>query len=62
MTEKQRQERIKRMERMGLLDPDCSGCREFYKHPTVSPFAPNHNASEGCESGKRPHCTCDACF
>jgi hypothetical protein len=25
-------------------------------------IAPNHNAGERCESGKRPHCTCDTCF
>lgn len=23
---------------------------------------PSHDPSERCESGKRPHCTCDACF
>jgi hypothetical protein len=23
---------------------------------------PSHDASSACESGKRPHCTCDACF
>lgn len=23
---------------------------------------PNHKASDRCESGKRPHCTCDICF
>ena len=23
---------------------------------------PSHDASRHCESGKRPHCTCDACF
>lgn len=23
---------------------------------------PSHTAREGCESGKRPHCTCDVCF
>lgn len=25
-------------------------------------FFPPHDASPRCESGKRPHCTCDACF
>lgn len=23
---------------------------------------PPHDASSGCESGKRPHCTCDNCW
>lgn len=23
---------------------------------------PSHTASENCESGKRPHCTCDTCY
>lgn len=26
------------------------------------PMMPRHTASERCESGKRPHCTCDTCF
>jgi hypothetical protein len=25
-------------------------------------WAPSHNASPRCMSGKRPHCTCDTCF
>lgn len=25
-------------------------------------FAPSHAASPRCQSGKRPHCTCDTCF
>jgi len=25
-------------------------------------FGPRHEASRRCESGKRPHCTCDTCF
>jgi hypothetical protein len=23
---------------------------------------PSHDASDRCESGKRPHCTCDTCW
>lgn len=23
---------------------------------------PPHTASQSCESGKRPHCTCDVCY
>jgi len=26
------------------------------------PFTPYHDPSPYCESGKRPHCTCDICF
>lgn len=25
-------------------------------------FGPNHDPSAGCQSGRRPHCTCDGCF
>jgi hypothetical protein len=25
-------------------------------------FHPPHDASDRCESGKRPHCSCDTCF
>jgi hypothetical protein len=25
-------------------------------------MAPRHDASPRCESGRRPHCTCDTCF
>ncbi len=45
------------------LDPDCKSCKEFYN--AANPLlvhAPRHKASSRCESGKRPHCTCDTCF
>lgn len=25
-------------------------------------YHPHHDASERCESGKHPHCTCDTCW
>lgn len=25
-------------------------------------FHPPHDASERCESGRNPHCSCDVCF
>jgi hypothetical protein len=25
-------------------------------------YHPRHNASERCQSGKRPHCSCDTCY
>lgn len=57
-----RVERLARLEAMGLIDPTCAGCREWYEHPNADPFAPHHKASNLCESGKRPHCTCEVCF
>lgn len=57
-----REEKIARLEASGELDPECLGCKEFYAHPDVSPFAPRHKAKTGCESGGEPHCTCDSCF
>lgn len=57
-----REATIARMEAEGRLDPDCDGCRKFYDHPRLDPFAPRHKASSRCQSGGRPHCTCDICF
>jgi len=61
-----RMEQIKEWEARGRIDPACAFCqREFYARTTTMPsdvFAPSHKASEGCESGKRSHCTCDTCF
>jgi hypothetical protein len=59
------EEKIARLEREGYLDPGCPTCVEYF-YPALekgkTPFAPNHKASEQCKSGKRNHCTCDACF
>lgn len=63
------EEYIKRLENVGFLDPDCDTCKKVY-YPIIrtnyilgkSLRFPGHVASKGCESGKRPHCTCDACF
>ena len=38
----------------------CSTC-EHIKNDNGG-FGPSHDASHGCESGKRDHCTCDFCF
>lgn len=57
-----KQQRLDNLERLGSLVPGCPACQEFYDHPEGDPFAPLHRASDACESGKRPHCTCDACF
>ena len=38
----------------------CAFCqRELDKKTT---FFPTHDASPRCRSGRKPHCTCDACF
>ena len=66
----QREEHIKRLEADERLDPDCRICQDvFYPYyrerwmpGSVGPFAPPHLASLRCESGQRPHCTCDTCF
>ena len=39
---------------------DCATCAHAMKHPNE--MTPYHDASPRCESGKRPHCTCSACF
>jgi hypothetical protein len=61
-----RDEQVARMERDGLMDPACPMCQdEYYSRPDTMPcdvFAPRHQASTRCQSGKRAHCTCDTCF
>ncbi len=63
LTPETREQKIARLEALGMLDSACPGCRERYeaKDPT-SVFAPNHKASDRCRSGKRPHCSCDTCW
>lgn len=38
--------------------PGCEYCRAHAGEDMM----PGHDASDRCESGKRPHCTCDTCF
>jgi hypothetical protein len=58
-----KEQRLARLESAGVIDRECAGCSEWYELPVNAfPFAPSHKASKFCESGKRPHCTCDACF
>jgi hypothetical protein len=40
------------------FDPKCEECAAH----ELDVMYPGHNASPGCESGKRDHCTCDVCF
>lgn len=59
---------IKDLEIAGYMHPDCSTCQKVFYNPVKrgilfsNIFAPSHKASRNCESGKRPHCTCDTCF
>jgi len=39
---------------------ECEYCREKKKEGQL--FFPLHDPSPRCESGKKPHCTCDTCF
>jgi hypothetical protein len=59
---------IRASELVGLLDPHCKMCVQVF-YPLVKQgrkvsdiFAPSHRPSDHCQSGKRPHCTCDRCF
>jgi hypothetical protein len=36
----------------------CAYCDQHAKDEMTPP----HDPSPRCESGKRPHCTCDVCF
>lgn len=59
-----REEMVKRWEASGWLKQDCARCKKFYASPgkPTDVHGPSHRASDRCESGKRPHCTCDTCF
>ncbi len=37
---------------------DCEYCKKLREFSG----GPRHRASSRCESGGRPHCTCDVCF
>lgn len=56
------------LETQGLISSTCQTCAKvFYPHlrrgkKLTDIFAPGHKPSSRCESGKRPHCTCDVCF
>jgi hypothetical protein len=38
---------------------DCAMCAAI---EAGEKGVPNHRPSPRCESGKRPHCTCDTCY
>lgn len=39
---------------------ECKYCDELRERGET--FHPSHDASRNCESGRRPHCSCDCCF
>lgn len=41
-----------------VTEEGCMTCAEIAR----GSFGPSHDPSPRCESGKRPHCTCDICF
>jgi hypothetical protein len=41
-----------------IMEEGCPTCAELAR----GSFGPSHEPSPRCESGKRPHCTCDICF
>jgi hypothetical protein len=43
-----------------LRDMSCAICKRAVEER--GGFAPYHDASERCESGKRAHCSCSTCF
>jgi hypothetical protein len=38
------------------------GCCRYCDDHRLDSMMPPHSPSARCESGKRPHCTCDTCF
>ena len=40
---------------------NVAGCKYCDIHK-FDKYAPPHEASPNCESGKKPHCTCDVCY
>lgn len=58
-------DKIIRLEDLGFLEAGCPGCEVHYESLMKTgemAFAPGHKVKERCESGQRPHCTCDACW
>jgi hypothetical protein len=41
---------------------ECGACRGYIERFGLNGHWPRHEASGGCGSGGRAHCTCDTCF
>jgi hypothetical protein len=61
-----RHREVTRLERGGFVDRTCPGCAEVIAAVLAGEVpsfpGPGHKPSSYCESGKRPHCSCDRCF
>jgi hypothetical protein len=49
-----------RVHRHKVPEGECAYCDR--ERAAGNNYHPAHDASERCESGKRPHCSCDTCF
>ncbi len=52
---------VSRKRRHKLVPGECKSCDREREEGAVWAH-PSHDASPRCESGKRPHCTCDMCW
>lgn len=41
---------------------EIANCEYCKKIAAEGGFGPSHFASPNCQSGRRPHCSCDLCF
>jgi hypothetical protein len=60
-----RSEALARWELQGWIERACPGCKPFYNTLQmpwdVALREPSHLPSHTCESGFKPHCTCERC-
>lgn len=57
LAERERMARWNRALAAGIVAEGCAYCAAHWLG-----IMPSHTASLRCQSGKRPHCTCDTCF
>jgi len=63
-------EYVERAVSLGTAAPEgeCPSCDRYFWEPVNAGedprwlIFPRHKASNRCQSGERPHCTCDTCF
>jgi hypothetical protein len=53
---------LEHLTEINAVDLSCPGCRPRIESVTLRGNGPAHRPSPNCESGGRPHCTCDTCF
>lgn len=52
----------RRLESINFGRKYVDGCKSCESIKARNGFGPDHDASEGCESGWYKHCSCDVCF